>query len=44
MTTQPFPLNRVRLLDGPFQEAMERDGAYLLALDKTAVPLPEAKE
>jgi uncharacterized protein len=29
----PFPLQDVRLLDGPFREAMLRDQAYLLALD-----------
>lgn len=28
----PFPLNSVRLLDGPFKKAMERDGNYLLTL------------
>ena len=30
---QPFALQDVRLLDGPFKEAQERDGAYLLSLD-----------
>jgi len=30
---QPFPLAQVRLLDGPFKEAMERDRRYLLFLD-----------
>ena len=29
----PFPLEDVRLLDGPFREAMLRDQAYLLELD-----------
>ncbi len=29
----PFSIAHVRLLDGPFQHAMERDKAYLLALD-----------
>jgi uncharacterized protein len=28
-----FPLEDVRLLDGPFRHAMELDGAYLLSLD-----------
>jgi hypothetical protein len=28
-----FPLAQVRLLDGPFQRAMERDKQYLLSLD-----------
>jgi uncharacterized protein len=28
-----FPLEEVRLLDGPFRHAMELDGAYLLSLD-----------
>ena len=30
---QPFPLTRVRLLDGPFRDAMLRDENYLLSLD-----------
>ena len=30
---QPFDLRDVRLLDGPFKEAMETDRAYLLRLD-----------
>jgi uncharacterized protein len=30
---RPFPLQAVRLLDGPFREAMLRDQQYLLALD-----------
>lgn len=29
----PFPLENVRLLDGPFKEAMERDARYLLDLE-----------
>ena len=29
----PFPLEDVRLLDGPFRDAMRRDEQYLLALD-----------
>ncbi len=31
-SAQPFPLTEVRLLDGPFREAMLRDGNYLLSL------------
>ena len=30
---QPFPLTQVRLLDGPFRNAMLRDQQYLLNLD-----------
>ena len=30
---QPFPLSDVRLLDGPFRDAMLRDQKYLLSLD-----------
>ena len=30
---QPFSLNQVRLLDGPFKKAMEINKAYLLKLD-----------
>jgi len=30
---QPFPLPQVRLLDGPFRDAMLRDENYLLSLD-----------
>ena len=33
MLAEPFPLERVRLLDGPFKEAMLRDKRYLLDLD-----------
>ncbi len=33
LKAQPFELSRIRLLDGPFQEAMLRDGQYLLSLD-----------
>jgi DUF1680 family protein len=29
----PFPMPEVRLLDGPFKDAMTRDGEYLLSLD-----------
>jgi DUF1680 family protein len=30
---KPFPLPQVRLLDGPFRDAMRRDQNYLLSLD-----------
>ena len=30
---EPFPMPAVRLLDGPFRDAMTRDGRYLLSLD-----------
>jgi len=30
---EPFPLQDVRLLDGPFKTAMERDGRYMLEID-----------
>ena len=30
---QPFPLSQVRLLDGPFRDAMLRDQNYLLSLE-----------
>jgi len=30
---EPFPLEEVRLLEGPFRHAMELDQAYLLSLD-----------
>ena len=30
---RPFPLDEVRLLDGPFRDAMLRDQQFLLALD-----------
>ena len=33
MQAQPFELERVRLLAGPFLDAMHRDGQYLLGLD-----------
>lgn len=29
----PFPLNRVRLMDGPFKDSMEKDRMYLHELD-----------
>jgi uncharacterized protein len=33
MEVWAFPLQELRLLDGPFKHAMDLDGAYLLALD-----------
>ena len=33
LQSQPFPLADVRLLDGPFHDAMLRDQEYLLSLD-----------
>ncbi len=33
LRAQPFPLQEVRLLDGPFRAAMERDAKYLLELE-----------
>ncbi len=33
LQAQPFPLAEVRLLDGPFRDAMLRDQQYLLSLD-----------
>lgn len=33
MPATPFELHQVRLLDGPFREAMERDKGYMLKLD-----------
>jgi len=33
LPAQPFPLSQVRLLDGPFRDAMVRDENYLLSLD-----------
>lgn len=33
LTNQPFPLSDVRLLDGPFKQAMKLDADYLLSLD-----------
>lgn len=33
ISAQPFALHEVRLLDGPFKAAMERDGKYLLDLE-----------
>jgi uncharacterized protein len=33
LATVPFSLTQVRLLDGPFKQAMERDLKYMLSLD-----------
>jgi hypothetical protein len=33
MKVHAFPLEEVRLLDGPFKHAMDLDGEYLLSLD-----------
>ena len=33
LQAQPFELSQIRLLDGPFKQAMLRDGQYLLSLD-----------
>src|SRR5664280_183543 len=33
LAAEPFALENVRLLDGPFRDAMQRDAAYLLSLD-----------
>lgn len=33
LKAEPFPLQNVRLLEGPFRHAMELDRAYLLSLD-----------
>jgi DUF1680 family protein len=33
LQAEPFPLENVRLLEGPFRHAMELDRAYLLSLD-----------
>ena len=33
LSAEPFPLPQVRLLDGPFRDAMARDENYLLSLD-----------
>lgn len=34
LKARPFPLRDVRLLDGPFKQAMQLDQEYLLALDQ----------
>src|SRR5580658_1603735 len=33
LKAEPFPLEAVRLLNGPFRDAMLRDKAYLLSLE-----------
>src|SRR6516164_9457038 len=33
LKAQPFPLQQVRLLDGPFKQAMRLDQEYLLSLE-----------
>ena len=33
LRAQPFSLTAVRLLEGPFKDAQDRDGKYLLSLD-----------
>jgi len=33
LAAEPFPMQEVRLLDGPFRDAMLRDQKYLLSLD-----------
>ena len=33
LAAAPFSLTQVRLLDGPFKQAMERDLKYMLSLD-----------
>ena len=33
LQAQPFPLQQVRLLDGPFKQARRLDAEYLLSLD-----------
>jgi DUF1680 family protein len=33
LSAEPFPLSQVRLLGGPFRDAMVRDQTYLLSLD-----------
>jgi hypothetical protein len=37
LQAQPFPLQNVQLLDGPFRDAMLRDKAYLFSLDSDRV-------
>lgn len=41
---EQFELNQVRLLDGPFKTAMEKDGEYLLYLDVDRLIAPYWKE
>lgn len=42
--TQAFPLDRVRLLDGPFLEAQTTDLRYLMALDPERLLAPFRRE
>lgn len=42
--TEPFPLDRVRLLDGPFAEAQATDLHYLMALDPERLLAPFRRE
>jgi len=42
--TQPFPLDRVHLLDGPFLDAQTTDLHYLLALDPERLLAPFRRE
>src|SRR5688572_2720352 len=41
---QVFPLSSVRLLDGPFYEAQQRDLEYILALDVDRLLVPFLRE
>src|SRR5471030_1278610 len=41
---QPFPLNEVRLLDGPFKQAQERDQQYMLKLEPDRLLAPFRRE
>ena len=41
---QPFPLDRVRLLDGPFLDAQTTDLHYLMALDPERLLAPFRRE
>ena len=40
LVAEPFDLKEVRLLDGPFRDAMLRDKAYLLSLDPDRLLVP----
>lgn len=33
LQAEPFPLSQVKLLDGPFKQAMDLDGKYILSLE-----------
>ena len=39
LKARPFDLKEVRLLDGPFRDAMERDRRYLHAIDADRLSL-----